>query len=122
MSFSAASVLPFVPFLLVYFIHYYWKRDRKKSLLLAIDVTTFFLILSVSALFNQIFNTGFGIYLFLILMLICIGLIGGAQNRLKGTVNPKRLFRAVWRLSFLVSVIGYILFFLIGLIPYINAV
>ncbi|USB35016.1 DUF3397 domain-containing protein [Paenibacillus sp. YPG26] len=115
------SALPFVPFLLVYGIHYFWngRRDRRKSLLLAVDVTTVFLILSVSALFNQIFVSGFGFYFILLLLLIIGGLIGGAQNRMKGKVDVKRLVRAVWRLAFLGAGFAYILFVIIGFSPYI---
>ena len=51
------------------------------------DVTTFFLIFSVSALFNLTFDSNFGFYLTLLLILIALGFIGGAQNRLKGKVD-----------------------------------
>ncbi|ANS75127.1 hypothetical protein AWM70_11375 [Paenibacillus yonginensis] len=120
--FIALSVLPIIPFLLVYAGSYIWKRDKRRSLLLAMDITTLFLILSVSALFNQIFGTGFGFYLILLFMLVCGGLIGSAQNRLKGQVNPKRLVKAVWRLSFLLTSVAYLIFFIIGFFPYIWAV
>ncbi|MNN38547.1 hypothetical protein D3C81_1525520 [compost metagenome] len=118
------SVVPIVPFLLVYMIHYLWngKRNRRKSLLLAVDVTTVFLILSVSALFNQIFASGFGFYLIMLLLLIIGGLIGGAQNRMKGQVDVKRLVRAVWRLAFLGAGFAYIVFVIIGFFPYILGV
>ncbi|WP_209860411.1 DUF3397 domain-containing protein [Paenibacillus shirakamiensis] len=118
----AFSIAPIVPFILVYFIHYFWKGGRKQSIMLAMDVTTFFLILSVAALFNHIFNSTFGIYLILLILLIIGGFIGGAQNRLKGRLDPKRLIRAVWRLAFLGTVIMYILFIFIGIFPYILSV
>ncbi|WP_410514505.1 DUF3397 domain-containing protein [Paenibacillus sp. BR2-3] len=121
-SFIALSVIPVFPFLLVYFISIALKRDKKKSFLLAMDVTTLFLLLSVSALFNNIFQSGFGFYLILLIVLIAAGLIGGAQNRLKGKVDGKRLLRAVWRLSFLFMSVGYVLFMLVGLFKYISQV
>lgn len=114
------SVIPIVPFLIVYFIGNGLKLDKRKTFLLAMDVTTFFLLLSVSALFNINFNSGFGFYLILIIVLISAGLIGGAQNRLKGKVDWKRLFRAVWRLSFFFMSVGYLLFMFVGLIKYIS--
>jgi hypothetical protein len=83
------------------------------------DVTTAFLILSVSALFNNIFNTGFGFYLILLLLLIAVGLVGGAQNRIKGGVDLKRMGRAVWRMTFILMSTSYILFTITGLIGYI---
>jgi hypothetical protein len=114
------SLIPIVPFFIVYFIGRRLKKDKKKTFMLAMDVTTFFLLLSVSALFNNLFNNGFGFYLILLIVLISTGLIGGAQNRLKGKVDGKRLFRAVWRLSFFFMSVGYLLFMFVGLIKYIS--
>lgn len=114
------SLIPIIPFLMVYFIGRGLKKDKKKTFMLAMDVTTFFLLLSVSALFNNLFDNGFGFYLILLIVLISTGLIGGAQNRLKGKVDGKRLFRAVWRLSFFFMSVGYLLFMFVGLIKYIS--
>jgi hypothetical protein len=114
------SLIPIIPFLMVYFIGRGLKKDKKKTFMLAMDVTTFFLLLSVSALFNNLFDNGFGFYLILLIVLISTGLIGGAQNRLKGKVDGKRLFRAVWRLSFFFMSAGYLLFMFVGLIKYIS--
>lgn len=118
-SLIVLSILPVLPFLLVYFISIRLGRGRKPSLQLAMDVTTAFLLFSVSALFNNLFQSGFGFYLILLLVLITAGLIGGAQNRLKGRVDGKRLLRAVWRLGFLVMGTGYVLFMVFGMIKYI---
>ncbi|WP_055107456.1 DUF3397 domain-containing protein [Paenibacillus ihumii] len=119
---AVLGILPIIPFMLVYFIHYYVKKDKKTALLLAMDVTTVFLILAAAALFNIVFNSGFGIYLILLVLLIAAGLIGGAQNRLKGRVDVRRLLRAVWRLAFAGTGAAYILLFLISFITYITAV
>lgn len=119
-SFTLLSVIPVIPFLIVYFTGIILKQEKRKTFLVAMDVTTLFLLLSVSALFNNIFKSGFGFYLILLIVLICAGLIGGAQNRLKGKVDGKRLLRAVWRLSFLFMSIGYVLFMVVGLIKYIS--
>ncbi|MEF2964687.1 DUF3397 domain-containing protein [Paenibacillus sp. M1] len=120
-SVSILSILPVIPFAVVYFIAFYTKKDKKSALKLAMDITTLFLILSVSALFNNVFHSKFGFYLILLVLLIAIGLIGGAQNRLKGKVDVRRLLRAVWRLTFAGTGIAYILLFLISFITYISA-
>lgn len=119
-SIIALSIIPIFPFLLIYLISIFLKKDKKKSFLVAMDVTTLFLLLSVSALFNNIFQSTFGFYLILLIVLIAAGLIGGAQNRLKGQVDGKRLLRAVWRLSFLFMSVGYLVFMFVGLIKYIS--
>lgn len=119
-SFGVLSVIPVVPFLIVYFAGIGLRQDRRRTVLLAMDVTTLFLLMSVSGLFNTIFNSDFGFFLILLIVLISAGLIGGAQNRLKGKVDGKRLLRAVWRLSFFFLGVGYVLFMAVGLIQYIS--
>lgn len=83
------------------------------------DVSTLFFILAAAALFNIVFKSGFGLYLIVLILLIAAGLIGGAQNRLKGKVDIKRLLRAVWRLAFAGTGVAYVLLFLISFITYI---
>ncbi|WP_306432949.1 DUF3397 domain-containing protein [Paenibacillus sp. J23TS9] len=118
-SFIFLSILPFFPFLLVYFIHYWWKHNKKTSLKLAMDVTTLFLIISVSALFNLTFDSRFGFYLILLLLLIAIGLIGSAQNRLKGRIDVQKMAKLIWRMSFIIMSFSYLLFTVIGFLKYI---
>lgn len=116
------TILPIIPFFLVYLISIFLKKEKRASLLLAMDVTTFFLILSVSILFNNVFHSQFGFYLILLILLIVVGLIGGAQNRLKGKVDVSRMLRAVWRLAFAGAGIVYIILFLISFFTYITAI
>ncbi|MBE9912775.1 DUF3397 domain-containing protein [Paenibacillus donghaensis] len=118
-SFTFLSILPFFPFLLVYFIHYRWKHNKKASLKLAMDVTTLFLIISVSALFNLSFDSKFGFYLILLLLLIAIGLIGSAQTRIKGKIDIRKMAKIIWRMTFVLMSFSYLVFTLIGLFKYI---
>ncbi|AIQ64980.1 hypothetical protein PSTEL_19555 [Paenibacillus stellifer] len=118
-SLIVLSVMPVLPFVLVYFIAALSGMDKRRALLLAMDVTTVFLLFSVSALFNNLFHSGFGFYLFLLFVLLAAGFIGGAQNRLKGRLDGKRLLRAVWRLGFVVMSSGYVLFMVVGMVKYI---
>ncbi|GIO65555.1 DUF3397 domain-containing protein [Paenibacillus sp. FSL M7-1455] len=118
-SFIFLSILPFFPFLLVYFTHYRWKHNKKASLKVAMDVTTLFLIISVSALFNLTFNSSFGFYLILLLLLIGVGLVGSAQNRLKGRVDVQKMAKLIWRMSFVIMSFSYLLFTIIGIVKYI---
>lgn len=113
------SAVPVIPFILVYLIVRQRNKDKKQAIRLAMDVTTVFLLFSVSAIFNIFFQSKFGFYLILLLILITAGLIGGAQNRWKGQVDGKRLLRAVWRLAFVTLSISYIILMVIGLLQYI---
>lgn len=49
-------------------------------------------------------------------MLIGGGLIGNAQNRARGKVDPRKLLRAVWRLSFFGLSVLYIILMLLAIV------
>jgi hypothetical protein len=115
------SILPVVPFLTVYYFCLYLDYSKKAAIMRAMDVTTFFLIISVSALFNMQFGSNFGFYLILLILLITGGLIGGAQNRKKGKIDMRLLLRAVWRITFAGTGVAYILLFLISMLTYITS-
>ncbi|GIO40579.1 MULTISPECIES: DUF3397 domain-containing protein [Paenibacillus] len=120
-SVTVLSIIPFVPFVLVYLVSFYFaNKDQKAAIKLAMDVSTFFLILSVSALFNIVFSSSSGFYLILLVILIATGLIGGAQTRMKGKVNIRKLVRVVWRLTFAGTGVLYIVLFLISFFTYIT--
>lgn len=115
------SILPVVPFLAVYYFCSYLDYSKKAAIMRAMDVTTFFLIISVSALFNMQFGSNFGFYLILLILLITGGLIGGAQNRKKGKIDMRLLLRAVWRITFAGTGVAYILLFLMSMLTYITS-
>lgn len=115
------SILPVIPFLAVYYFCMYLDYSKKAAIMRAMDVTTFFLIISVSALFNMLFGSNFGLYLILLVLLIAGGLIGGIQNRKKGKLDVRRLLRAVWRITFAGTGIAYILLFFISMLTYITS-
>ncbi|MFF2482871.1 DUF3397 domain-containing protein [Paenibacillus sp. NPDC058071] len=114
--YAIMAVIPVIPFILIYFGYGAYSGDRKKALRLAMDVTTALLIGCVAVLFDSLFDSGFGIYGILLVMLIGGGLIGNAQFRKRGNVDVKRVFRAIWRLGFFTMSMLYVLlmFFSLG--------
>lgn len=117
-AYAVMAFVPFVPFMLIFL----WNRarggDRKRGVRLAMDVTTIFLIGGVGGLLNKLLGTHFGLYFILLIMLIGGGLIGNAQNRIRGKVDGKKLFRAVWRLSFFSLSMLYVILMLAEVIRF----
>ncbi|GGN96592.1 DUF3397 domain-containing protein [Saccharibacillus kuerlensis] len=111
-------VLPFLPFLLVYAVGVLCKEPRPQSFRRAMDVTTPFLIFAVSALYNYVLGSTFGFYLLLLILLILAGLLGSAQNRKRGKIEPRRLVSGFWRMTFLFLAPCYILLGISGFIAY----
>jgi hypothetical protein len=108
-AYAVLAVVPIVPFFLVYFVAVARGRDRKKAIRLAMDVTNVFLIGCVAMLINFRLNTHFGLFFIILLLLIGGGLIGNAQNRIKGRLELSKLVKSVWRLSFFTMCIFYII-------------
>jgi hypothetical protein len=121
--YALLSILPFLSFALIWVIVFVMYHDKKKSTTLAMDVTTVLLIGSVSVMFNVIFDSGFGGFWWIVLFfLITGGVLGNLQNRLKGSVNPKKLVRVVWRVGFLLLSFLYAIFIVIGIVQYFHKI
>lgn len=115
--FIVLSMFPFIPFLFIWSILWFRSRDKKTAVNLAIDGTVPFLIFSVSAMYDETVGTQFnGIYLILLFLLLLTGLIGNLQHRIKGEINKKKLFRAVWRIAFMVLAPSYVLLVIAGIV------
>lgn len=109
-TYAVLASVPFLVFPVVWLPAWLFLGDKKAAVQRAVDITAFFLIGSVAALYDQLFQTAFkGFYIILLGMLLFAGLLGNAQNRIRGKVDPPKLIRAVWRLSFLILSFFYII-------------
>jgi len=113
-AYSGLAVIPIIPFLIMFIILKIRNVEKKRAVQISMDVTTLFLIGIVSSLLNKL-GTSFGPYIILLFMLITAGLIGSAQNRIRGRVDARKLIRAIWRLSFLVLSVLYVLLMIVEL-------
>lgn len=112
--YAAFAIIPVLAFAAILYGYGAYSKDRKKALRLAMDVTTVFLIGVVAALFNYFIGNKFGIYGILLVMLLGGGLIGNAQFRKRGSVDVKRIFKMIWRLSFFVMSLLYIVLMIVA--------
>lgn len=113
---AGIAFVPIIPFVITYIGYGFFVHDRKKSIRMAMDVSTFFFIICVSALFNLLFNSSFGLYGLLLIMLIGAGFLGNGQYRKNGIIAWKHIAKVIWRLTFFITVSLYILFILFALI------
>lgn len=117
-GFVVLSILPFFPFIITWLIGRRTLRPRKRAFKLAMDVTTVFLIASVGGLYNTLFVSKAGFYWILFFFLIAAGLIGGLQQQKYGKLEPKKMFRIIWRISFFLLGVLYVFLLLLGIIIY----
>lgn len=109
-TFSAIATIPILPFIIVFLGYGIFVHNRKKAIMMAMDVSTIFFIFCVGALFNNLFNSNFGIYGILLVMIIGGGLLGNAHFRKNGTIPWKKILRVVWRITFFITAFLYIIF------------
>ncbi|WP_168120676.1 DUF3397 domain-containing protein [Paenibacillus sp. HB172176] len=109
------ALVPILPFAIVFFGYQAFADDRKNAFRMAMDISTALLILCVAALFNMLFDNNFGLYGILLVMLLTGGLLGNAQFRKRGNVDVKRIFKAIWRLSFFAMSVLYVIFMIVML-------
>lgn len=110
------AVVPFVPFFAAWLIAYVRLRDKRRATRLAMDVTTLFLIGSVSIMFRKTTGSALGLWIVILLFLLLAGFIGRQQNKLKGKVNVPRIVKIVFRLAFFVMSLLYFALLLVGII------
>lgn len=114
--FSFFAVAPFILFFILWIIFFIVYKQKKKAMEIAMDITAVFLIIAVSSMYNDIFNSKIGFWLIALFYLLAIGLMGSAQNRLKGRLDFAKLYKVVWRVGFLILAFIYVLFVIIGII------
>lgn len=105
---SAIATIPILPFVIVYFGYLAFAKERKQAIRMAMDISTIFFIVNVGALFNQLFNSSFGLYGIFLVMIIGAGLLGNGAYRKKQEIPWKRIVRVVWRVTFFVTALLYI--------------
>ena len=108
--FTVMSTVPFIPFLIVFFAYGLFEKERKQVIRVSMDVSTIFFILNVAAMFNTLFHSTFGLYGILLFMLIGGGLLGNALYRKHGNVQWSKILRIVWRITFFITVLLYVIF------------
>jgi uncharacterized membrane protein len=117
--YALLATVPFLGFAVVWGIGYIIFRDKKRTTRLAMDVTTLLLIGAVASMWNHLFQSRFGFWLIVLVMLIAVGLLGGYQNREKGAIDMSKIMRIVWRVGFVFLSVLYVLFFILNIGAYV---
>jgi uncharacterized membrane protein len=117
-AYALLATVPFVAFALLWAAAYFITRDKRKTTRFAMDVTTALLVGAVASMWNRLFHSQFGFWLIVLVILIAMGLLGGYQNRVKGAIDMRKIFRIVWRVGFLGLSLMYILFLILNIGAY----
>ncbi|PLR77494.1 DUF3397 domain-containing protein [Bacillus sp. V3-13] len=107
--------VPLLGYILIFVIAKQLTKNHRSSVQLALDISTFLLIISVHFLIVTIWDKSF-------LWIILLGMIGIAivfaflHWKIKHEINLASLFKGFWRFNFLLFFSAYILLIIFGLI------
>jgi hypothetical protein len=113
--YKVLAYIPLLTFLVIWFLIYYLKRDKKFSTGIAIDITTVLLLGKVSMQLHQLFGSWFGFWFMLFIILLVTGLIGRQQNDLRGSIHLPRIMKIMSRIGFVVLSFFYVVLLIISL-------
>lgn len=113
--------IPLLGYLAVFVISKQITKKHKKSVHIALDVSTFLFILAVHYLIIIIWDKSYlwMIILSLLITAVCFIII---QWRIKQEINMRVLFKGFWRFNFLLYLTAYIILMIIGLVQRVTSV
>ncbi|WP_053366102.1 DUF3397 domain-containing protein [Bacillus sp. FJAT-27245] len=113
--FALFIFLPLLGYVLVFSICKLLTGSHRRSVGLALDATTFLLVVSVHFLIMTIWKISFLWLIFVVLMSIGMG-TAVIQWKTKGEVVLGNVFKGFWRFTFLLFFAAYIGLILFGLV------
>lgn len=113
--------IPLLGYLAVFIISKQITKKHKKSVHIALDVSTLFFILAVHYLIVVIWDKS---YLWMIVLSLLITAVTFIimHWRIKQEINLRALFKGFWRFNFLLYFTAYIVLMLIGLVQRVTSV
>lgn len=107
--------LPILGYILAFIILKQLTKRHKFAVKAALDVSTFFLIVSVHFLIVAIWEQSY-LWVIVVILLLIAALFTIIHWRVKQEINFSLVFRGFWRFNFLLFVTAYIILMTIGLI------
>ncbi|WP_261133893.1 DUF3397 domain-containing protein [Bacillus sp. Marseille-Q3570] len=114
-SLGILVTVPLLAWIMVYWITRKITRQQKRSFMVATDVTTFFLIISVMVILYTIWENTFlwPIVILILLIVISITVLYWKRDE---DIGLSKIMKTAWRLNFLLFSSGYLVLCLYGLV------
>jgi hypothetical protein len=107
--------MPFIGLFLIYIVCKSFVSNKKRSMMLTIDISTILFIIAVHFLVLVIVGKS---YLWLIIIvLLSIGMMFVVLHwKIKQEIDTAKVFKGFWRFTFLLFVLSYFVLVVVGLI------
>jgi hypothetical protein len=107
--------IPLLGYIIVFMISKLVTKQHRRSVQMAIDVTTLLLVISVHYFIIAIWGRSFLWVILLIMILVAIVFVI-THWKLKREIQFKKVFKGFWRFNFLLFSFAYIILLVYGLI------
>lgn len=101
---------------IIYIIFRIVRQERKIAFQHTTDIITLFLLFNIQTAIYITYQSKAFLWWYAIVMLLFFIILALLQYKLHGDFYPQRLFRAGWRLSFLVLLILHVVTVVLGII------
>ena len=112
--------VPLLGYLLIFVISKQVTKKHKRSVHIALDVSTILFIISVHYLIVTIWNQSF-LWVIIVSMLVIAMIFVLIHWRVKQEINIPLVFRGYWRFNFLLFFTAYVVLIVIGLYQSVSA-
>ena len=112
--------IPLLGYLLIFVISKQVTKQHKRSVHIALDVSTILFIISVHYLIVTIWNQSF-LWVIIVAMLVIAMIFVLIHWRVKQEINIPLVFRGYWRFNFLLFFTAYVVLIAIGLFQSVSA-
>jgi uncharacterized membrane protein YoaK (UPF0700 family) len=119
--YTVLAMVPFVAFLLTWFLVHWLTQDKKKATHASMDITSLFLLGSVAVMSQRLFESSMLFWTIVLLFLVAAGMLGNIQNRVRGRIHMMKIARTLGRLGFILLSACYVVLLMIGISKYMLA-
>ncbi|MBT2687927.1 DUF3397 domain-containing protein [Bacillus sp. ISL-47] len=113
--------IPLLGYIAVFIISKQITKNHRRSVHIALDVSTFLFILSVHFLIIVIWDKSY-LWMILLSLLVTAVIFVIIQWRVKQEISLRIMFKGFWRFNFLLYFSAYIVLIIIGLVQRVTAV
>ena len=113
---------PIVAFLIIVFLVYFWKKDKKVAFNWSVNITNIFLIFSVVNIYKQIWPQAWSAWIWVISsFLFLFGILLFIQRKMRGKISLKKIGFSTWRISFIILTVTYCFLITTGIVKTMQA-
>ena len=109
------ATFPFIGFVMIYLTVMLWKKNKRRAVNWAVNITNFLLIQAVASQYALIWPNAWSVWWWIVLLFLgVLFLLGWLQVKVRGKLSLRKISFSTWRISFLLFSLAYVFLFTAG--------